>query len=758
MAFEIGTASSTFDLYDKLRTFMTTVNGWSMHSNIDGYNGYDTVYYSKGSHGSKDIFIRHRAKLTERFLYGLDQYDYNNGDTGYINFFSYGHFPQNGDAYAGSSEVGSLGPRVYWFSDDSETYNAYFQHILSQQVGGTAAGSLAIGGSMYSSLHTRVRRRWVQINDMYVGGYGFNPDEQVCFDGKRYFYFAYNVANDIYRYSIERDHSGNSGYGNLLYNSKYVGDIVNNTSTNQITGMVVVEHRDTRRQYLYIIGPTVSADGGFRRIRLDDNSFTVDSSISDPVWPLRSYTGGTDSVSNNGCMAWDGADHIYFVRGGFGAYDSLSTPDWGMYKISTNTWTNTTNPNSPAFTQLPFNTGGFVREDLLFVDKRVSGFANNRLYIASYASEGFYYMDVHGDTGMPLLSSWTLQTITQDIDYNTLAAWRGAINRAGKLFLFSDHGSTMQPPDDFFPSSPERNMLYGDLQESGQYTFNSIDVALRPDDGDQGMYGFIADGYISRVRTAIGSDTDYVFIGNEDRIMVATKSDGQWSLAYMGAIDSFYGHEPIAELAYDVGPGISKKIILTNTRGQFTANMPYTIIGSNTESETFVENQIYGFQRRYMNSENIMVTHVGSDYVIASIKNAYKAGDKIGIDPQPVGVWSPELYKFFATNIFQTLYDSCNGSNDPSLQTYDIYINDNIVSSSNNNRNLSFTVWPIQVATSSKEASYKAQEVRGSIIGAYALSTTSSLSAGDTIYIGERGYYIISIPNTNSKIAIGPLE
>jgi hypothetical protein len=55
MVYESGTASSSFDLHRKFVDFMTTVPGWQMWNNIDGYDGYNMVYYSTGSDGYKDI-------------------------------------------------------------------------------------------------------------------------------------------------------------------------------------------------------------------------------------------------------------------------------------------------------------------------------------------------------------------------------------------------------------------------------------------------------------------------------------------------------------------------------------------------------------------------------------------------------------------------------------------------------------------------------------------------------------------------------
>lgn len=768
MAYEIGTAENTFDLYYKLRTFMTTIEGWQIWSNIDGYDGYDIVYYSQGSNGNTDIFIRHRARLTEQFLYGLDQFDYTGqGDTGYINFFTYGHFPQDGDAYSGVTELGSFGPRLYYFVDNSDSNNTLFQHILSQQPGGTSAGSTDVGSGDYRSLQSFVRSRWSQPNDTLLSEWNFTPDEQICFDGKRYFYYSYNSAGRIFRYTVERTHGGNSGYGGTFGSTgnEIYGDVKLSDGTRR-TGLVVVEHRDTRQQYLYMATEGTSTGGGFQRMRLDDNSFTLDTSLAEPSWPTRTYStffgSSNDSTSNNGHMAWDGGDHIYFLRGGFGGANNLSTPDWGMYTISTNTWRVTESPNNPSFPVLPVSTGSFTTHWFLFVNKIISGFTYNRLYIVigSGVSGVLYYLDLHSDTGMPIQTVWQTQTITRQMASNVFSsANRYAITRSQKFFVFSSTAGTRTTPDDIFAIAPDAGIFYTDLKETGSIQFNTTDITTLPERSDnQGSHYFFADGYAARVRTSLSDSTDYIFIGDADRIIVATKSDNKWSMCYMGAFDSTFGTEPSAEIAEDVSAGVSVRIPLRNIRGTFVANSNYTIVGTSQNPEP-TTHRYYGFAKRFMPSEGVVVTHVGDDCVFASIKYDYKAGDRIGIDPQPVGIWMPDLYKFTATNIFPIHYDAFGGSADPSIQTYTTFVDGALVDEGiPSNRELHYIAWAVPISTSSPESSYKGLEDRGTLIGVYSLPVSSTLQPGDTIYISDGGYYIVQVENTTTKYAIGPLR
>lgn len=745
MAYEIGTATSTFDLYDKLRTFMTTISGWQMRSNIDGYAGYDTVYYSQGSHGLNDIFIRIRAGLTENFLIGLDQYDYGDGDTGYINFFAYAHFPEDGDAYAGSTEVGKYGPRIYFTNYTSSTTNTYYQHILSQQLGGTVQGSENAGSGYYRSGQSRIRHRWKQVNDMIVGTFSYTPTEHCAFDGKRYFYYAHNSDGKIYRYTVERNHGGTSG------TSSY-GDSVVSGGGGVFTGLVVVEHRDTRQQYLYGATSATNYSGGFFRIRLDDESFTYDSSLSEPNWPSRSG----NTTANNGNLIWDGGDHIYFLRGGYGGASPLSTPDWGMYTISTDTWVNSSDPDDASFPVLPDSFGGFITTWLVFIPKTSSKFSHNRIYY--YDSTQLVYMDLYDDTGMPMYSSWQTQSIVGN-PYSASAPYRHGVTRGGKMLLYTGNSQSIQPADDTSPSECYRVMYYGDLQESGSFNCNAVGHGWLPEGLSSGAASFYVDGYAARVRTSISDTTSYVFVGDADRIIVATKSDGVWSACYVGAFDSIFGYEPYAELEEDVTAGISKTLKLKNIHGSFLVNSKYTIIGTTRPGEQSI-NPIDGISRRFVKSEDILVTHVDSNSITASVRFDYKAGDKIGIDPQPVGVWMADMYKFQTTNILTNHYDDDCGSDDPSLQTYTIGIDDGAINAGiSNDRETGYAAKKVTIISAEGEdGGLKSNEARGTMLGVYAIPIDSSLVAGNKIYIDNGGYYIIEIPGTQTKFAIGPLE
>ena len=87
--------------------------GWVIRSTI--VSNRDYVFYSTGSDGYQDIYIRVAAGQYDYRTEGDVQFPDPNGDgyTGYVNFFAYQFFPSGGSANSGSNEIGRTGPALY---------------------------------------------------------------------------------------------------------------------------------------------------------------------------------------------------------------------------------------------------------------------------------------------------------------------------------------------------------------------------------------------------------------------------------------------------------------------------------------------------------------------------------------------------------------------------------------------------------------------------------------------------------------------
>ena len=783
MSYEIGTATSTFDLMDKLSAFMASVSGWTLWSSI---NAYDRVYRSSGSTGVNDIFIRQRIGPVEHFLRGSDQYDYGHGtgDTGFLNFQSYVSFPQDGDAYDGASEIGQFGPRRFFITED---HNMYHQDMLSDQPGG--APHIKTGtpdGQETVNAFTRdpncmERRRWTAQQGGPSGGSSFyDHNKPLATDSHRYFYFA-DIAgsNGVRRYSLRRTggHINDDGTIDRNYVMPDVGF--------QPYYIAYVEDRQTRRPWLYVSG---SSRTQWAKINLLNNSV---SSVPQPVWPDQGTGGGgTFSQNAESIMTWDGEDNIFFIRGGSG-FNQDKNGDWGRLNIRTGIWRTTSIPDDPEFRAIPISlkdlpewgTTGHKSYELAgrhsfgFLSKKLSGFKYDRIYVAAQGSDGSSYpkcllhMDLDDD-GNPAEDSSFWVNDGQITSSGYVINGEIKFNRFGRMFHCSSNTSgRANGIYQISPQIPDRPMYYCDIKESGGIRWQGTSHCYFPQySGGDGTSEEFIDGYACRVRTSIGSDTEYIFIADEDRVIVATKSNAlldpnlsdnisEWSVAYMGAIDSRYGSTPCAEFAESVEAGYSRKVRLTNVSGTFEEGGAYFVIDTAGGSYNMY-NHIWNKSYTIAPSESVTILKIEGDVATISLRHDYAAGTKIALDPQPVGLFMWELEKFQMTNVLNRLYDDFCGSDDPSAQVYTCSIPEGEVSTSATGAvgsGSALPVWEYIVSTSEYEGAYSGREVRGKLKGMYALGKATGIDAGQIVAIGDDAYYVIEPTDYNKFVLIGPL-
>jgi len=781
MVFERGTASSTFEVMDRLTDFMTRVPGWQLWANIDGYGHRDFVYYSTGSVGKNDIYVRQRVAQAEPFIYGADQFDYGNGDTGFLNFFSYIYFPQDGDAYSGASEIGSFGPRLYWWNGDSNWFRWWKQDYLSQRSGGSTHvyyGSL-LGEEeppgYQEDYKCEERRRWDRINggpsesDVYGG-----TQKSFCSDGKKTIFVSDSIYGRIYKYSLARGCGG--------FNSD--GEVTNGTLIGTYSGLkpcgflCYFEDRSTRTPYLFVMGDNNAESG---KIRLTDNVYL---DVPNPPWPPRVRYGDDDDnyLQESRAVAWDGNNFIYVLRGGHtnsGWYGySSDWPDWARYDIINNEWKATTVPENPVFRGINIDIGsgsgwgvpGGTRW-LTFLKHDVTGFDYNMLIFNQ--NNTVYRLKLDINTGLPLMTDLDWHQYggisTAGSDTYTKGQWYPNRANQGRVFCATDGMQSRQVNGiwERFPGSGIRAAMYADLHDS-DVTYRAIDMGFYPTFGTNYSRNCFIDGYMCRVRTSIGADTEYIFVGDEDRIIVATKSAqikgqaaNEWNVAYMGAFNSNYSTTPYAELAEDVKAGPSRLMRLTNVSGEFIEHNRYFIVAQNGPATAVKDYGPDGRTRLLAPSESIRITKTGPDFVIASVKHNYRAGAKIAIDPQPVGLFFTELEKFQATNVAQRLYDDLHGSDDPAKQMYTIPIGEATVKTGVV-PNATFPIYEmILTSGADDEGNYCARETRGTMKGMYVVGkNTSALQSEDTIALSDgNSYLILEIPDyINKMVLVGPIN
>lgn len=747
---------------------MATVPGWQMWSNIDGYTNPDFVYRSLGSSGHNDIYIRQCSNHIEHFVKGDDQYDYGGGDTGQINFFSYLFYPQDGDAYSGASEVGNFGPRLYYIDANDPGHKWYRQDFLSQRIGGS---SHVATGTPFEELEpddgdtdpvSEENRRWHELTQ---GPIGTTPYGKVLTtDNKSSLYFGMDTG-EVYRYGFARggghyDNTGTLQNGELLADFSGLGY--------SISFLTWYLDRLSRTPYLFVMG-TDSAH--VAKINLVTG---LNSSISSPSWPARATDDGSDSTQqNSGASCWDGGQFIYVLRGGdaptggFGFQTNF--PDWGIYDILNDTWKTTETPEDPSFRYLDGSAYlDYKGYSLTFINKNISGFSNNRIYYI-YDDE-LWYLELE-DNGLPLTSdpTWKRQ------GYISAYANDGEIfySRHNRIFNipFATHFS-INGVYERFPVAQNRVLLFADLEDSGSTSLNwkMSDVNYFPSAANSRSRRELVDGHTCRVRTGIDASTNYIFVGDSDRIIVATQSaqvrgnipsNQLWQVAYMGSFDTNYPETPYAEFADNVNAGVFRKIRLKNRIGEFESNFKYFVSGTSGPSET----KTYypdGRSRKIGYSESVVVSHIDEEYIVATLRNNYNAGAKIGIDPNPSGVflWQQEMFQ--ATNIAPRLPGDYNGSDDPSKQLYSIPISETEVISSTATAIAANGIVPVEslnlVSGVESEGSWNAREVRGRLKGMYVIGKTSGVDSGHTIALSDGSYKILGIEGYNSKyLLIGPL-
>lgn len=742
MAFETGLASNEFELQEKLNAFILSIDGWSK---VTQAGNFDSVYFSNGSDGYKDIYIRSVAGLVENpSFYGGNQRDFGDGYVGFLNFFAYQFYPEGGDGYDGYGEAGRLGP-MWVHARDPSTRDLWMQ-AFSYQGSGSANN-----------------RRWVFLGDITRQEDGNSlefPSSPfasigVAFDGKRKMYFTTSSST-----LSEWDFA--TGRARMI-------DRRVETADTDVFCRVYYVDRKTRQEYLWdgiqfftgdfrsgsydTISPVGTASS-WRRwvINPVQGQGYMQSGFSGPIWPPV----GDGHGASAGHGIWDGHDNIYVLRGEAPSEYLVTggeTSDWAKYHIPTDKWTIFTSASAPLgrigvdyrTPALPVTVSSADNTHFVWLDKKTTGYDYHRIYVVLTGDQDIYYINIDENSGMPV-GSWTSQ--------GNMPASPGTAH----WLLHNDR-------DRFYwrRGASERTMYTADFRESGNLSWSLVDTDYFPGStGSLGGTDFYVDGYASRVRTSLYDSTEYWFFGDQNHITVATKADDIYTFCYMGAITPYTNTFPAARCTNEVFPGSNVEINITDLKGEFVIGQRMYIADVTDGGGGSFTGDVEGVERKFMPIEKFTITDVdpGVSITADTLTQRYRPGSRVSFDPQPVGITLGGLDKIQMLNSINTTTNHGaieSAFNIAKLET----VRDEVVNSSGgDDRRDLYALWPITILNSQDDdTNLVGTEARGSLIGIFAVSGTGDLESGSTISVGPNTYIVLEVDSGKTfKYAFGPLS
>lgn len=714
MTFETGLAANEFELQEKLNAFILSTDGWRK---ISQASEFESVYYSAGEDGYKDIYVKTRAGVTDIPTPAGGQKDFGDGYSGYLNFFVYQFYPEGGDGYDGYGEAGKFGPYFAYGATSSETM--YLQRVSVQSSSNRKWGTAGGTGGMRTMLYGEDLPTGYSISDPF-------SEHSLVFDGGQYVYFygaagyfAYDLGNEGSKILSPYLSIGRSNdYGDLVYSvdaKTRKGYFWDSASTNDYTDNVGSFMNPFFRAW------------GFRRWNI--GSELTECGFNLPTWQEQA---GSNYYSKYSRLIWDGHNHLYMIRGENRDDD---TKEWAKYHIPTATWT-ILSPEFPIARPKNF----------VWLDKRVSGFQYHRIYILT--TSGIYYINIDENSGITV-GSWVYASANPDSVYDESQIFH---NNRNRWYYF------------VYPSATTNSReMYMAEMTPGTLSWSLVDSNYWPADASGDTAIMHLDGYTSRVRTSIKDATEYWFFGSRDHITVMTQADGESSYCYMGAIDSLAVTpiSPHGTTTSRVYAGTSVEIPMSTQKGEF-------IIGNKMMIADVVDGgggeqigDVEGIARKFMPAEQFTIIHVNPGVSITAdeIKQNYSAGSKVAYDPQPVGITLGNMNKIQMLNHINTIDDAASFDMAENI-AYMVTVNNEIVNASgNDDRRNGIILWPVMVSKSGYTASFSGAEVRGVLRGMYAVSGTAGFSDGDTIVVGDNVFKIFDTNNAKGYMyAFGPIE
>lgn len=730
MVFSTGYAANECNLHDIVHAFLIE-NGWQLVTQIDTF---DKVYFSSGEDGYKDIYVRIKANLVNPYIgsqnIGARQVDLVDGYSGYLNFFAYQYFPNSTDGYAGYGEAGKFGPRAYLFVGGASDA-VYYQNISTQN----------------SS-----NRKWKYVGAM-VDDLGFNKTSRLsygsgCFDGVSNYYGGAASSYAFFKYDIHND------------SAEHTTEFID--AQRAPSNLVWYVDKNTRKEYMYFVvqgrtgsgghtGSTIDVGGiagDMRRIDLDTGMIEFGFNGPSQVWD---YAGGYEFEYSY--LVWDSGNYMYCARNYNG---TAGRKEVAKYNIGTNQWSRL--PDYPVIST--------YRVPLLFVNRVISGAQYNRLYtVLNNSGWKMYYINLN-DNG-DAVGSWTSAgSLPVSYTASSSSISSNGVNR----FYFIGGNSTS-------------TLYYAKIEDTTSLTWITESSYFPLTISSTAYNDFVyMDGYASRTRASLYSNTKYWLFGNKDYMAIITRyvPYGQnifmatehptavdlqnfsykYDCCYMGSYIPYTTISANASTTSSVSSGTNVLIPIQMNRGEFEVGQKMYISDVTGGSVLTRESATDGFSRRFMPTEQITITDVIPNVSIEAdyLANNYSSGSRIAIDPQPVCI------TFTGTNRAQLLNHveaspNTDGSSDMSENIVKLEsAADSIIEASGyDSRNGKYSLWPISLVDEGTEAPYSGAEIRGKLIGIFAISE-NGLSSEDTISIGQNTYVVFDVGvNKPYYYAIGPI-
>lgn len=698
MAFKSGIVSNSHQLSQIIHAVMREA-GWSLRSGIES-DGTDSVFYSDGEDGNQDIYLRVAAKQSDIVANGDIQFPANDGYTGFVNFFAYQFFPENGAVADALNEIGRFGPILYLADDPNSSTNRRIEEY-----------------NMYSSTGAG-RRRILREGVSCSGHLG------ETFDGHRYMWVNPQNSSDIITYIEMSREQGEVFSSNR--NSTFL-NFVSTSGTN-----FVVSRKDKDELLLWAMKSGSNAGlATFNSVTEE----TIDANQAAAVYALPPW-GTTTSAGSGGWLIQgtrrNGKKYIYAGRGN----DSTT---WARYDIDENSW-DTMSPSMP----FDIDFGAHA----VLVPKEGSGYSTDRLYVMRGESDVEFFSIALDDAGDPS-GSWSNHAdIPFSVSTGNVLFYTGgdriflARQESDDLYYWTlpgtpTHGGSWATLSSWFAETNENNITVG--------VHNHLCSRARVDEFDGSKYWIFA-------------DKDRVIVVTQTEESAIT---GDYHFAYAGLFESFAGDQRKANLEDTATIGTTT--LKVDDTSLFKEGIQYRLVQLNDDNTT-TYTAFDGQERKIAHAEFVTVDSVQQHSVSPAqlqlsspLNNTYTTGAKIGEELQPVCLSVDDMNRVMVLNNINTNSDDIN--NDPPYQWY-TYRRPQISLRTVADRIGGTNAWPVLLAHSgaADNISITSKDARGKLKGVF--FTSGIVDNEESIEINGKRYVSFSIFETviMGRIAVGPME